>query len=77
MDDLEGGSVVHHEEKRKLYVFGEEDPWLWPCGIAAVAKYLYGRLKMDFVRAVIHTFFLAQKRNRWKFSWKEGEHVDK
>lgn len=68
MGDLEGGSVVHREEKGWLYVFGEEDPWLWQCGIAATAKYLNGRLKMDFIRAVIHMFFLAQERNRRKFS---------
>lgn len=64
MGDLEGGSVVHHEEKGRLNVFGEEDPWLWPCGIAAIAKYLYGRLKMTFVRAALIMFFLAQERNR-------------
>lgn len=42
MSDLEGGSVVHCEVKGRLYVFGEGDRWLWPCGIAAIAKYLYG-----------------------------------
>lgn len=76
MSDLEGGSVVHREEKGRLFVFREEDSWLSPCGITDIAKYLYGWLKMDSVRAMIGVF-PAQEGNIQKFSWKEGEHVDK